>query len=99
MQKNQQKGGNMKHFVQNLILVIILTILLLFSYAFLQKKLKILACQNSISFFLNSHRDSRRTQRKMGRERKRASRRKTERTIHIGQSGSAIWNLMPTAVL
>lgn len=38
MQKNQQKGGNMKHFVQNLILVIILTILLLFSYAFLQKK-------------------------------------------------------------
>ena len=28
----------MKHFVQNLILVIILTILLLFSYAFLQKK-------------------------------------------------------------
>ena len=53
MQKNQHKGGNMKHFVQNLILVILLTILLLFSYAFVQKKTEKFGFSEFYQFLMN----------------------------------------------
>lgn len=89
----------MKHFVQNLILVIILTILLLFSYAFLQKKTENFGLSEFYQFLFEQPSGQQENAAKNGAERKRASRRKTKRTIHIGQSGSAIWNLMPTAVL
>lgn len=47
------KGGKMKHFIQNLILVIILTILLLFSYAFVQKKTESFSLADFYHFLLD----------------------------------------------
>ncbi len=43
----------MKHFVQNLILVILLTILLLFSYAFVQKKTEKFGFSEFYQFLMN----------------------------------------------
>ncbi len=86
----------MKHFVQNLILVIVLTILLLFSYAFLQKKTENFGWTEFYHFLFD--RSSGQEQAAGDKAGEEQNRQITEEGSTTGRTDSVIWNLTLTAV-
>ena len=52
MKIRQQEGGYMKKFIENIIIIMVLTVAILFSYAVMEKKISGKVVQNLLTFFL-----------------------------------------------
>ena len=85
----------MKHFVQNLILVILLTILLLFSYAFVQKKTEKFGFSEFYQFLMN-HESGQNNERAGEKEDAPAAEKQNSTS---GRYGLVIWSLTLIAAL
>ena len=82
------EGEFMKHFVQNLILVILLTILLLFSYAFVQKKTESFGLKEFCQFLTNKEAG---TNREGGEAAGQAGQKQEEELRQTGMERRAVW--------
>lgn len=95
MKIRQQEGGCMKKFIENIIIIMVLTVVILFSYAVMEKKISGKSSSEFINFLFNTQEKS--------SDNKNTDKTSIEDSIDkkennqilwiIRQSGLVIWNL------
>ena len=85
MKIRQQEGGCMKKFIENIIIIMVLTVAILFSYAVMEKKISGKSSSEFINFLFNTQ--------KKASDNKNTEKENNQILWIIRQSGLVIWNL------
>ena len=96
MKIRQQEGGCMKKFIENIIIIMVLTVVILFSYAVMEKKISGKSSSEFINFLFNTQEkssDNKNTDKTSIEDSIEQEKENNQILWIIRQSGLVIWNL------